>query len=439
MTDFHTKFIEQLSLLAQSIREAAINNRISENTSFNTLYGWNCPAICVIDLIEVPLILRTTIVDNPDLLKNFTDSEIERFTFLISNLIDSTVQYLFNGYAHDSVPAILNTIERLTQKINPSISWDVIRESKALPKDIARRLRSIEADLDQVILRKEVLESQIQIINEAHTAAESLPIDLEALKEARLQISSILTDAIGNQVKLKESLEATNLAKDSVEKSRDAASKIVDQCEEAYKITTTKGLAAAFTERAKSSNYSMWGWVLMLIIALGTGSVLGSNRITLLSESLKNPNPQWSIITMHIILSVLSVGAPLWFAWIATKQINHRFRLSEDYAFKASVARAYEGYKAEAARLDPAFEARLFNSALTRLEEAPLRLVEYDTYGSPWHEFFSSNSFQAALNQIPGLKESFIKFAKGGIDELKSTFSNSSNIEPPRLNEIEEA
>lgn len=79
-------------------------------------------------------------------------------------------------------------------------------------------------------------------------------------------------------------------------------------------------------------------------------------------------------IWLHIILSIVSVGAPLWFAWLATKQIGQRFRLAKDYSYKASVAKAYEGYRREAARIDEDFENRLFDSALTRLEEAPLGL-----------------------------------------------------------------
>ncbi len=47
------------------------------------------------------------------------------------------------------------------------------------------------------------------------------------------------------------------------------------------------------------------------------------------------------------------------------------------------MAKAYEGYRKEAARIDPQFEARLFGSALTRLDEAPLRLVEIGSHGSP--------------------------------------------------------
>ncbi|MNV99006.1 hypothetical protein D3C71_1943230 [compost metagenome] len=80
----------------------------------------------------------------------------------------------------------------------------------------------------------------------------------------------------------------------------------------------------------------------------------------------------------------------MWFAWVSTKQIGQRFRLAEDYGFKASVAKAYEGYRKEAARIDEAFEAKLFSIALTRLDEAPLRTVEAETPGSPWHELFAN-------------------------------------------------
>jgi hypothetical protein len=104
-------------------------------------------------------------------------------------------------------------------------------------------------------------------------------------------------------------------------------------------------------------------------------------------------------------LSLLSVGAPVWFAWLSTKQIGQRFRLAEDYAFKASISRAYEGFRREAARFDKDMEARLLGSALSRLDELPLRLVETDTHGSPWHELASSDLVKQALKVVPGFAD----------------------------------
>ena len=132
---------------------------------------------------------------------------------------------------------------------------------------------------------------------------------------------------------------------------------------------------------------------------------IGAHRLEVLSAALQAPTPNWGGIAVQSVLSLLSVGAPLWFAWLATKQIGQRFRLAEDYAFKASVAKAYEGYRKEAARIDPAFEHRLFDSALTRLDEAPLRLVETGTHGSPWHELANSDAVKRAFSVAPELQE----------------------------------
>ncbi len=185
--------------------------------------------------------------------------------------------------------------------------------------------------------------------------------------------------------------------------------KLVDKCEEAYKITTTKGLAASFDERAKKSQSSMYLWVFALLLALGSAIWIGSVRFKTLLTELNATDPVWGIIWMNCLLAILSLTAPLWFAWISTKQISQRFRLAEDYSFKASVAKAYEGYRKEASRIDPAFEARLFSSALTRLEEAPLRLMENHSHGSPWHELITSPQFEKAINKIPELKDKFIE------------------------------
>lgn len=112
---------------------------------------------------------------------------------------------------------------------------------------------------------------------------------------------------------------------------------------------------------------------------------------------------------------MLSVGAPIWFAWLSTKQIGQRFRLSEDYAFKASISKAYEGYRREAHRIDPALESQLLRSALSRLDEQPLRLVESASYGSPWHELMSSVAVKEAMKSIPGFATQITQIAKSAL------------------------
>lgn len=172
----------------------------------------------------------------------------------------------------------------------------------------------------------------------------------------------------------------------------------------------------------------MWVWVLGLLSALVIGAYLGAHRVEALSLAMSEKDPHWGIIWMQIALSFLSVGEPLWFAWLATKQIGQRFKLAEDYGFKASVAKAYEGYRKEAARIDEAFEARLFSSALTRLEEAPLRLIGNTEHGSPWHELISSDAFQDALKIAPDLRDKFIEVTKLGLSKLGKEPAQSNQL-----------
>lgn len=169
-------------------------------------------------------------------------------------------------------------------------------------------------------------------------------------------------------------------------------------------------------------------WVIGLLAALGFGGWIGFERLKVLSKVLESGNPSTAVIITQLVLSIFSVGAPLWFAWISTKQINQRFKLAEDYAFKSAVAKAYEGYKNEAARVsDGEFEKRLFDSALTRLEEAPLRLLNDDEHTTPWAEMLNSKSFQKFLDA----SIDNVEFVKGLVNKKglnTKTASNDENI-----------
>lgn len=204
-----------------------------------------------------------------------------------------------------------------------------------------------------------------------------------------------------------------------MEKINTEAAAVLKNCQTAYAASTSVGLAAAFSERSVSLSRSIWFWIGGLIIALMAGSFLGSGQLKALSELLKIPDASVAVVTLNLLLSIISVGAPIWFAWLATKQIGQRFRLSEDYAFKASIARAYEGFRREAACFDKDMEAKLLNSALTRLDELPLRLVETTTHGSPWHELASSDAVKQAMNMVPAFSEQVKGLAERSLDTLK--------------------
>lgn len=412
---------EALSELCDSLDDLAntLLNAWSDNRTLKDAHGWHHPPLTRQDLAEIPqsLISKLERFDIDEISKEI-EEKIKLFPGKVEQLKRDTIAYIFNGNAHQALPAYMATMNWINLVLEPLFSWENLKDTKAMPHQMAKRLRTIKAEIDQLTPNKEEITNQIRLIQDATEAAESLPTDLQALIDARAKIERLSDDSVKFHSAIEQRNSATNLYEQEITSRVEAAEKLVLQCEEAYRITTTKGLAAGFDQRAEKLGTSMWVWVIGLVLSLGIGAVLGSKRISSLTESLSIPDPRWEIILAQVILSALSVGAPLWFAWVSTKQIGQRFRLAEDYAFKASVAKAYEGYRKEAARIDEAFEARLFSSALTRLEEAPLRLVETDHHSSPWSELFSSPHFQKALDTIPELRDKFIALSKSGFESL---------------------
>lgn len=384
----------------------AVTNAWGADATVCENYGWFGPAVTRHDLAAVARTLsddiRTTEIEALDgpWLKLVQDLP-RRLQVLQTN----TVPQMFSGNCGQAIPAYLTTLTLLRTQLLPVLGWQVVPDSKALPSSLARRARAARAELDQLTPNIEALAVKIQQIEAAHAVADTLPIDLEALAQAREKLTSASTESVLTAEKIKEARQSSDTELLKMKQTNEEAAKLVKLCEDAYHITTTKGLAGAFDQRAGQLAYSMWAWVFGLIIALGIGSLIGAHRLELLSTALQATNPNWGGISIQAILSLLSVGAPLWFAWLATKQVGQRFRLAEDYAFKASVAKAYEGYRKEAARIDPAFEAQLFGSALTRLDEAPLRLIERGTHGSPWNELANSDGVKRAFNLVPEFQD----------------------------------
>lgn len=405
---------------ALDVLSTTVLNSWSDNRTLREAFGWHHPTVTRHDLAEMPQRLAKRIrdagvedVDQTTL--NYLADVPRRLTLLQSE----TVPYMFNGNGAQAAPAYIASLNSLSESLGSILGWVAFPDNKSMPAALARRLRSYQAELDNIAPNSEQLKIQIQQIKDATEAAETLPTDLEALKQAKIKVGELASNAAEMYGKLDGRRDEIEKLLIKIVTHENNADKLVQQCEQAYRITTTKGLAAAFDQRASRLGMSMWVWVFGLLLALFVGGYLGGERVKLLSAAISGSDPQWGVVWLQLVLSALSVGAPLWFAWVATKQIGQRFRLAEDYGFKASVAKAYEGYRKEAARIDSAFEARLFSSALSRLEEAPLRLVEDTTHGSPWHELVASQAFRDAMASIPELRDKFIEIAKKGMDTLK--------------------
>lgn len=298
------------------------------------------------------------------------------------------------------MPPILTTLSYVSMIVEPLYSWSAL-DQKKMPSPMARRLANIEREISAIIPDKVELEQRVATILEAEEAANNLPTTLQELKAANSHLRTITSSASALFGKIEEDQKKAAGLTTKLHAAAEEGAKLVTQAGEAHRITTSIGLAAAFDDRAEKLNRSLTLWVSALAAALLLGMGVGTYRIEAIREALVATSPDR--VWMQVLLSALSLGAPIWFAWIATKQISQRFRLAEDYAFKASVAKAYEGYRREAHRIDLQLEKRLFSSALTRLDEPPLRLVEMHTHGSPLHELANSKVVKSVVDTVATL------------------------------------
>lgn len=395
---------------------SAIETSISSDEPFGIANNsWGAPELTRSELIEEAQSIINLIeeLDGDSLGEN--EVRLKDYIRRLDHLQSQTIGYI-GSHPAQAVPAYLMTLQGLRTALTPVLSSDERAEAAAKLKRLTQRIRAMESRLNNLEPRTVDLNTIVERIEQAYEAADQLPTDLDALSEAKQKVLSIVNDATRYQNDIARIKEYSVEIDKQLKKTTTDADAVLARCEHAYSAATSVGLAAAFSKRSSTLSKSIWFWIWGLVAALAAGSYFGKAQLHSLGELFGAPNVPIQVIVLNFLLSILSIGAPVWFAWLATKQIGQRFRIAEDYAYKASISQAYEGFRREAARFDKDMEAKLLTSALTRLDELPLRLVETDSHGSPWHELVSSSIVKQAMQAVPG----FAAHTAGHIKELAS-------------------
>lgn len=400
MTDELKALVEKINRLSTGIPEV-----MNYQKAAAIQHGqWQFPVISRDDLVHHTQQLAQLIRDHSDGFDvELNSAELNE----ISERLNFLIQYVMPNLAGQSA-AIQNyylgiqQIREILISILPPLQVNSLSRQVSMQK---ARVRSIESRLNQIEPRTEGLDQKIKRIEEAHDAADQLPTTLEDLIEAREKITQLLADSQSSSTNASNAATAASNLQSTIEITAEDARKILQKCEDALRSSTSVGLAAAFYERSSELKSSVWIWLTALVASLVGVIYLGSQELGRLATLIEPPNAPTSIIIVNILSSMVSISACIWLAWLSTKQIGHRFRLAEDYAFKASISRAYEGYRSEAARIDETLEAQLLTSALNRLDELPLRLVETFAHGSPWSELLNSETVKTAIKTVPSFVE----------------------------------
>lgn len=428
---------EALKVLQKRLEDliTALQSNIPNDEPFGNAHNnWSSPGVSRAELTEEVQSIINLIEDQETDDLGDLETRIRDYVRRLDHLHSQTIPNMWHN-AGQAVAAFRITMDGLRKALSRLPGQDRIAESRRRLRDLQRQLRGMEARLNGLEPRTATLSEMVGRIEQAYSAADQLPTDLESLSEARQAVSKVVRKVTRDSDRVSEIRGRGEDVEALLNKSAAEAEAVLVRCETAYSAATSLGLSAAFSERSSELARSMWFWIFGLVAALAAGSFLGSYQLRELLDVFSDPEASRSVIVPNVLLSILSVGAPVWFAWLSTKQIGQRFRLAEDYAFKASISRAYEGFRREAARIDQDMEAKLLGSALARLDELPLRLVEEKSHGSPWHELASSDVVKRAMNEIPGFSEQ-IKDLAGKVIGVAASSRIRRDRTPPGSKEV---
>lgn len=391
--------------LAKRIEKVWIPH-IPRDTTFKTGFDWTWASITPADAMSLANDVATRLLDFSNGLPP-SEYKVSDYWDGIADQADETdfINFPSNptGVARSTLEFLFFVQLRLPTR-KASVDWEKVKDDELIPKKLSIRLRGLEARLSNLEPRSKLVDEKIILIEKAHDAAERLPTDLEELRTAREELDKILDGSrkAAFQVDADKSLVETK-RQEIVDHEKEALL-LVKRCEEAYRITTSAGLAGAFEHRSRTLARTGWVWVSILMVSLTLGGWLGVDRLNSF-KSLLSGEHSTALVSLNLLIAVVGVAAPVWLAWLATRSIGQSFRLSEDYAFKSAVSKAYEGYRKEAVNLDEGFARRLFGSALDRLDEAPSRFIVNDDHSSPLEAFLANTEIKELMLRFPDLHQ----------------------------------
>ena len=364
---------------------------IGEDRTFMEMWGWNCPAMNRHEfaaMIRGPIPRIQSIISKP--IEDADFGVLQNIPAHIEQLKSQSFPNLPGGNAFHVYLVIDSLLTKISNIIDKyalqSIDWSDIEDRNIVPVQLINRLRQLENEITGISQKSKGIDKKIENINSASSAVTTLPRDLKSLQDAKDGFLGAQKNATDNQAMIEQSRTKSEAILTEMESNKAEITRIIERAEGALAAATTKSLGTEFENKASTLDRQVKWLSAFLVAIVLIGAVITYLRIEFIHTLMLKPPINMQLIWAHVVMTFFSLAGPIWLAWLVTKQLGQRFRLSEDYAFKASVSKAYAGYKQEAQRLDPDFLKRLYATALNRIDEAPLRYVENENHGSPWHE-----------------------------------------------------
>ena len=416
-------FVQVLKETEEKVR----NTNKSENRSFLTIYGWDKPPLTQIDLANKIKRLRRYVERHNFVLTENAKRVQERLEAEFQSWSKDPLRNLYSSNAPRvcySLDCLLEASYSFLADIEDTLT---VEDLQADYKKELGRINALRERLDSAESDTGDIDDVIERIKDADRTAQSLPETVSTLRKAREEAECCSFTAKEHLTTIQTYRTNIETFHQQIQSLNRQASDTLEASKNVLASATSAGLAHAFYERKEELQEKGKYWTIALATALGLAVFAIWWRADAIFELLEK-SQQTSAITLiaNFLISMAFIGAPIWFAWLATKQVGYYFRLSEDYGFKAAVSTSYEGFRNQAAMFDKELERKVLASTLERYDEPPLRFVDERVDGSPYHELLSSPDFKQAMKSIPDFAREVLFFTK---DKLKTVNKTDNLVE----------
>ena len=276
-------------------------------------------------------------------------------------------------------------------------NFEKIQQQKATIDELVESVEGIKDQADEA--------KQSALANQA-AVAELLVKATEHQDKLKEQADTLLGLIGSAQEKLDEIEKQKSDADKKIASSAESVSKANEQLSKAIQDINKQELAGAFAKRMVHVSGERILWLGMFLLSIAGLIIVGLFVIKNMSM-----NGNISTFDLNAFMHGLPFAAPaIWLGWFSARQISILSRIQEDYAYKASTAVAFEGYKKEVVSADDnELLKKLLETAITNFGANPVRLYDgkIQDHGHPIEALIEkvltsdekNNFFQKYLNR----------------------------------------
>lgn len=240
-----------------------------------------------------------------------------------------------------------------------------------------------------------------------HTRATSAA---NAAIEDQTKASAASSNAASEHTRSKTAADQSEVEQEKASKAAATAAEKLKELNSTLEKSITSSLGGAFQKKADNAKKLDLAWLVVLLIGIGSIVCLGYLRYPVMTELIRE-RAEITYLAFQMLISIFSMSGPIWLSWVATKRLAKTFAISEDYAYKAAIAQAYQGYRDSVKDGDPLMQQRLFATVVTQLDANPVRFLSTDHPASPLQDLLQQSWMEEALKDNT-FKQKFIDWFK---------------------------